>query len=546
METLTKLSKVESLSKEFLFINLKSYYRYKENKPSQQKMNIENLPPEMMIKIFKVLEPLNLKNIALVCKRWKNISDSSGLWSWSRLNLGDLSSLVKLNMKRAEHIENICLEECDIKDLNQILKSIENMPKIKIITGLDHKNLSLIEPYLLARVVNKVEEVDWCFHTRMTTLQAQAILEKMAKETKLKELQMVNKCLVYIQPEVLGSAVNNVESVYMSDTNHGHMFPPDQVRGIFTAISSGTNVKTFMLRDIDISLVEPSTMASALNKLEEVMIWKSFRPSSQADLSEAQCKALFNNMSKKTNLKKMVITTEYMNKVNPRIFAEALNNLEEASVYDKITNIQATAFFSMMAEKTSLQKFRIFNTNLSAILPSIMGKGIMYLEELTMVGCRLTSEQTLSIFLSINEGNSLKKLNLSHSDLSNVDRELLVIVSKKLEKITINNNHLSYEQIISILKPCAEKQTKLNTLILRNTKLTDIEPELLSKALRNLYNIELNDCSLRPAQVNMILEDNTTDDSNLEDLTIINEDLDQLEIGLLEEAASIYNVSYAV
>ena len=86
----------------------------------------------------------------------------------------------------------------------------------------------------------------------------------------------------------------------------------------------------------------------------------------------------------------------------------------------------------------------------------------------------------------------------------------------------------------------------LPQLILRNTKLTDIEPELLSKALRNLYNIELNDCSLRPAQVNMILEDNTTDDSNLEDLTIINEDLDQLEIGLLEEAASIYNVSYAV
>ena len=64
--------------------------------------------------------------------------------------------------------------------------------------------------------------------------------------------------------------------------------------------------------------------------------------------------------------------------------------------------------------------------------------------------------------------------------------------------------------------------------------------------MRNLHKIELNDCSLRPAQVNMILEENTTDDSNLEDLTIINEDLDQLEIGLLEEAASIYNVSYAV
>ena len=98
----------------------------------------------------------------------------------------------------------------------------------------------------------------------------------------------------------------------------------------------------------------------------------------------------------------------------------------------------------------------------------------------------------------------------------------------------------------SILHPCAKNGSNLKILILRNTSLTDIDPELLSTALRNMKKVELNNCSLKPEQVNVILEQNTDEASNLEDLTIINENLDQVEIGLLEEADSMFNVSYAV
>ena len=96
-------------------------------------MNIESLPPEMMLKIFKMLEPRDLKESALVCKQWNNIMDNSGLWRWCTLKLHNLSNLMKLKMKRANFIENICLEECDDQDLNQIFKSIENLPRVKII-----------------------------------------------------------------------------------------------------------------------------------------------------------------------------------------------------------------------------------------------------------------------------------------------------------------------------------------------------------------------------------------------------------------------------
>ena len=175
-----------------------------------------------------------------------------------------------------------------------------------------------------------------------------------------------------------------------------------------------------------------------------------------------------------------------------------------------------------------------------------MAKGIIHLEELIMVGCSLTSEQPLSIFLNVKEGNRLKKLNLSHSNLSCIDKELLTTVINQLEQVSINNNSLTSEQIISLLKPCAQHDSKLRELTLRNTKLTDIDPKLLSEALKTLKKIEMNNCSLRPSQVNVILEENLAEDSNLEDLSIINEDLDQVEPGLLEEAANIFNVSYAV
>ena len=509
-------------------------------------MSIEILPAEMLIKIFQMLEPRNIRATSLVCKHWNDIMDFSALWSWCKLKLYDIGDLVKLEMRRAQYIEEICLEECDTYDLHQILKSIESLPKIKIIWGLAHKNLSYIESNLLSRVINKVEEIDWCFHTRMTSTQAQLIIEEMANKTKIKELQMVNKYLLDIQADALGSAVNNVEAVYMSDTNHGHIFSPAQVSGISNAMSKGTNMKNLMLRDIDISQVEPTIMALAISKLKELMIWKSFRPPIQSDLSEPQCKALFSALSKKTNLKRLVMTTEHLKQVEPTIFAKALNHLEEVSVYDRVTDLQAQLFFSIMAEKTSIQKFRIFNNNLSTIRSQIMAKGIIHLEELIMVGCSLTSEQTLSIFLSIKEGNKLKKLNLSHSNLSSIDKELLTTVINQIEQVSINNNSLTSEQIISLLKPCAQHESKLRKLTLRNTKLTDIDPKLLSEALKTLKKIEMNNCSLRPSQVNMILEENLAEDSNLEDLSIINEDLDQVELGLLEEAANIFNVSYAV
>jgi hypothetical protein len=124
-------------------------------------MDILNLPPEIVLKIIQNLSPTDLKNNMLVCQRWKVIAENSRLWSWCTIDIGSVADLQKLKMRRAENIEKICLENCPPKELNDVLKALVDQ-NLKIIMGFAFKNLTYVEPKLLANMVNKVEEAD-CF-----------------------------------------------------------------------------------------------------------------------------------------------------------------------------------------------------------------------------------------------------------------------------------------------------------------------------------------------------------------------------------------------
>ena len=40
------------------------------------------LPDEMIRKVFSFLSPPDLKSSVLVCKRWAEVGQAPGLWSW--------------------------------------------------------------------------------------------------------------------------------------------------------------------------------------------------------------------------------------------------------------------------------------------------------------------------------------------------------------------------------------------------------------------------------------------------------------------------------
>ena len=118
-------------------------------------------PASRVLKILQNLSPTDLKNNMLVCRRLKVIAENSRLWSWCTIDIESVADLQKLKMIRAENIEKICLENCPPKELNDVLKALEDQ-NLKIIKGFAFKNLSYVEPKLLANMVNKVEEAE-CF-----------------------------------------------------------------------------------------------------------------------------------------------------------------------------------------------------------------------------------------------------------------------------------------------------------------------------------------------------------------------------------------------
>ena len=44
---------------------------------------ITKLPEEMLVKIFSLLPPQDMKSVILVCKSWRGIGEDPTLWAWS-------------------------------------------------------------------------------------------------------------------------------------------------------------------------------------------------------------------------------------------------------------------------------------------------------------------------------------------------------------------------------------------------------------------------------------------------------------------------------
>ena len=158
-------------------------------------------------------------------------------------------------------------------------------------------------------------------------------------------------------------------------------------------------------------------------------------------------KTLFNTLSKKTELKRLIILAKNMINVDPRVLARALNNLEEVHLFDNmITDLQSRTLLDMMSENTFLQNLTIINNGLETVQPNLLGGSLSQMKELILVNCRLTPEQTNSLFSSMKEKCKMTSLDISNNNLSSVNPEVLASAVITLTNITMHNNHLTFDK----------------------------------------------------------------------------------------------------
>ena len=57
-------------------------------------LTVQQLPQEMLMKIFSLLSLRDLSNVILVCKKWKRVAESPWLWRRMEIVVGQMKVLV--------------------------------------------------------------------------------------------------------------------------------------------------------------------------------------------------------------------------------------------------------------------------------------------------------------------------------------------------------------------------------------------------------------------------------------------------------------------
>ena len=223
--------------------------------------------------VFGLLPPRDLKNVVLVCQLWREVGEAPGLWAWVviRVTRDNVSTMPeRLDCRRMWAVRELRVE-WGVEVSEEVLMAVARHQGLRVVE-LKQVNLSSVDPGLLARVVGGLEEVVMCSRpdTRLTVQQWEAIFTAISEGgCKLKRLVIYGNNLSRVDPGLLARALTRVEEVVMYQPR---LTGPQQ-EAILTAISSGdSRLKKLDIEHNKLSTVDPSLLASAVNRLEKVKI----------------------------------------------------------------------------------------------------------------------------------------------------------------------------------------------------------------------------------------------------------------------------------
>ena len=128
----------------------------------------------------------------------------------------------------------------------------------------------------------------------------------------------------------------------------------------------------------------------------------------------------------------------------------------------------------------------LWGINLSSIEPGLLGRVMSRMEEvdLDMYYCKITNIQAVALFTAIAEDNTVKILNMAGTDLSHVQPVLMARAVHKVQEVGMYNTQLTKQQVTAILRQCVEGETAMKELFLRenNTAMAGVEQGLIREA----------------------------------------------------------------
>lgn len=226
----------------------------------------------------------------------------------------------------------------------------------------------------------------------------------------------------------------------------------------------GSSLKVLAVAQVKFSGIASRTIAKAINSLE------TFEIGDENHFDELQMMETFEEMSKKTNLKKILIHNEVLKKIPARILGKALNKIHHVVCFDdkenSLTSEQIIEIFNQMAHQTNLQTLLLLfpdasEGSLISYPADILARVINKLKVFIAPLLKFSESQIKSVLQSIDLSKT-QELDLGschEPQFSLLDRKRLMSVSNKIKghetfKLLLLIKHLemSIEELQNVQK----------------------------------------------------------------------------------------------
>jgi len=265
------------------------------------------LPAEILDKIFSYLTLKELSVMLLVCRRWRQVGETPGLWAsatvrvnsnnildMSRiLNTGRLGAVRKFIIETelsAEAlvtlVKNPRLEEmvisapllssksvgsmiaaiCDVGQCVDVDTDSKEYSKLTSLTITDI-NLCQINSELLSRTVTKLNTLA-LQNTSLTLCQINAMLTTVSNECNLINLDLSMNNLSSVDPKLLGRCVIILNTLNVTNT----FLNLHQIEAILVGINEGSKPKNLNISQNNLETVDVEMLVRAVRNLETLNI----------------------------------------------------------------------------------------------------------------------------------------------------------------------------------------------------------------------------------------------------------------------------------
>ena len=233
-------------------------------------MMTENLPPEVWLRIFRLVSRHDILNICLVNKKFLSIASSAVLWrelAPSKKKLaekGSCEDFFMIERFKGAHTVKLCgdfmamhintrLEKHDFEQTEEMLKNLLEICRVQESVKtmiLKNSNLKKVEPDILVQILNKLVTVD-LERSRLSETQIIKILESIPSSKTVKSVNISGIIMSSIPPDHFVQVGESLEHFNFSHT----LLTKEQSTNLLNGIAKSKIMRTLRLADIKFGLM---------------------------------------------------------------------------------------------------------------------------------------------------------------------------------------------------------------------------------------------------------------------------------------------------